>query len=124
MAGKEGDLERMKKKGKKKLKHKKRQIATYYAEDEYGMHDTCSICDAKMINKPYYELSVTYLDICLRCAHALQGARIIRLEKPKPPPKLLAKDEFFYEYSGINIPTGPTNMSFDSKNNVIERHPK
>ncbi len=110
---------------KKKVKKNKRQKATYYAEDAYGMHDTCSICDAKIINKPYYELSKTYLDICLRCAQALQRARIVRLEKPKPPPKLLSKNDFFYGYSGLDVPARPVNIAlFDSKNKIIERHPK
>ncbi len=114
----------MKKKTKKKVKYK-RLAATYYAEDEYGMHDTCNICDAKMINKPYYELSKTYLDICLRCAQALQGARIIRLEKPKPPPKLLSKNDFFYGYSGLDVPAKPIDITlFGNKNKVVERHPK
>ena len=107
---------------KKKVKKNKRQIANYYAEDEYGMHDTCSICDAKIINKPYYELSVTYLDICLRCARALQRARIIRLEEPKPPPKLLSKNYFFY---GSRLDTPFTEFTpLGDKNRVIERHPK
>ena len=110
---------------KKKVK---RQIANYYAEDEYGMHDTCSICDVKMINKPYYELSVTYLGICLRCAGALQRARIIRLQEPKPPPKPLIMEEYFPSIGNkirANFNDGrPYTYDLTHRGKIIERHPK
>lgn len=113
----------------KKKKKNKKIWAEFIPEDEYGTNSNCDICNANLEKRPYYELSHSgYISICTRCARALQRARIIRLREPKPPPKLLSKDKFFYG-SPLDTPIRLDTpfmefMPLSGKNKVIERHPK
>lgn len=114
---------KVKKLAKKKKKTKK-IWAEYMAEDEYGTNSNCDICGANIDKRPYYELSHSgYISLCIRCARALQRARIIRLREPKPPPTLLIKEKYFTNKNNEIWSLGAVkDLLGDGK--LIEMHPK